>query len=71
MSEEKKQFIGMVPRAVLQVWLVRLGMVVTNARRTAFTDSAFLNTRATSGSSRTATAPGWVRSANRFGLALV
>src|ERR1019366_9527312 len=47
----------------------RLGIVATNARRTAFTDSALWNTRATSGSSRTATDPGRARPANRFGLA--
>jgi hypothetical protein len=46
----------------------RFGMVVINARNTAFTDSAFLKTRATSGSNITATAPGRTRSANRFGL---
>jgi hypothetical protein len=49
----------------------RLGIVATSARRTAFTDSALLNTRATSGSSRIATDPGRAPSANRFGLAFV
>jgi hypothetical protein len=43
-------------------------MVASNARNTAFTDSASLKTLATSGSYTTATAPGSTRSANRFGL---
>jgi hypothetical protein len=28
MSEEQNQFIGMVPRSVVRIWLARLGMVV-------------------------------------------
>jgi len=46
----------------------RVGIATTNARRTLFTDSPLLNTRATSGSSSIATAPGRVCWANRFGL---
>jgi len=49
----------------------RPGMVATNARRTALTDSEFLKTRATSGSNNMAMARGWVRPAKRFGLAFV
>ncbi|MBZ5724464.1 MAG: hypothetical protein LAP87_05655 [Acidobacteriia bacterium] len=49
----------------------RPGIDANNARRTALTDSAFLNTRATSGSSSIATDPGCIRWANRFGLALL
>ena len=48
----------------------RAGMVVNRARRTAFTDSAFWNTRAMSGSSKTAKDPPGTRLANRFGFAL-
>ena len=47
----------------------RPGMVFINARRTAFTDSGLLKTRATSGSNRTATDPFRIRPANRLGLA--
>src|SRR5271170_6543254 len=46
------------------------GITVINVRSTVFTDSALLNTRATSGSSKTATDPGDRRFANRFGLEL-
>ena len=48
----------------------RAGIVVINARRTSFTDCAFLNTFATSGSSKTANAPGFAALANRLGLDL-
>jgi hypothetical protein len=49
----------------------RLGIVAIRERRTVLTDSAFWNTRATSGSSSIATDPGAIRWANRFGLAFV
>jgi hypothetical protein len=72
-----RQFPGRIsaPLALGQsarsVGVRRLGIVATNARRTAFTDSALWNTRATSGSSSTASDPGRARPANRFGLAFV
>src|SRR5437867_6625386 len=47
----------------------RAGMVAISALSTEFTDSALLKTRATSGSSRTATAPDCTLAANRLGLA--
>jgi hypothetical protein len=43
-------------------------MVVNSARSTAFTDSALLKTRATSGSNVTATDPEGFTAANRFGF---
>jgi hypothetical protein len=49
----------------------RAGIVDSKARSTVFTDSAFWKTRATSGSSKTATDPGRTRLAKRFGLAFV
>ena len=69
LAEDQQQLgaLAVVPGAGAR----RLGIVATNARRTAFTDSALWNTRATSGSSRTATDPGRTRPANRFGLAFV
>jgi hypothetical protein len=50
---------------------LRRGIAAATARRTPFTVSALLNTRATSGSSSTATAPGGIRVANRLGFDLV
>jgi hypothetical protein len=47
----------------------RAGIVAIRARSTAFTDSASLKSRATSGSSSTATDPFRIRPANRFGFA--
>ena len=47
----------------------RTGIVVNKARRTEFTDSAFWNTGATSGSNKTAKDPPGNRLANRFGFA--
>src|SRR5580693_3041383 len=54
---------------VYRAWSRRGGMVVINARSTAFTDSALLKNWATSGSSSTATEPFRIRPAKRFGLA--
>src|SRR5579863_8076550 len=52
--------------AAHRVEVRRPGIVVINARSTAFTDSGRLKTRATSGSNRMATDPFGIRPANRF-----